>query len=108
MAILWNLFQMTPERWDQIKRNVKNRTLWKYIAALQFFSLLFAYTLLYPGMNVMADKGFGGMCYPMMVGSCIITFTISSVWILKEKIRPIQIAAIVVCLCGLILICTKA
>ena len=108
MAILWNLFQMTPERWNQIRKNVRNRTLWKYIAALQFFGLLFAYTLLYPGMNVMADKGLGGMCYPMMVGSCIITFTLSSIWLLKEKIRPIQIAALIVCFSGLILICTKA
>ena len=108
MAIIWNCVQMDQERWQQIKRNVKNLTLWKYIAVLQLFSLIFAYTLLYPGMNVMADKGMGGMCYPMMVGSCIVSFTVSSVLLLKEKIRPIQIFALAVCISGLILICTKA
>ena len=107
-AIIWNLIQMTPERWEQIKKNVKNLTLWKYIAVLQLFGLVFAYTLLYPGMDVMAGKGLGGMCYPMMVGSCIISFTLSSIWILKEKVRAIQLAALIVCIGGLILICTKA
>ena len=32
----------------------------------------------------------------------------TDIWILKEKIRPIQFAALIVCTCGLILICTKA
>jgi multidrug transporter EmrE-like cation transporter len=59
-------------------------------------------------MDVMARKGFGGMCYPMMVGSCIVSFTLSSVLLLKEKIRPIQFAALLVCIGGLVLICTQA
>lgn len=108
MAIIWNMFLMNRERWEQIKKNVRNLTLWKYIAVLQLFGLIFAYTLLYPGMDVMAEKGLGGMCYPMMVGSCIVSFTLSSIWLLKEKVRPIQIAALVVCIGGLFLICTKA
>ena len=108
MAIIWNAVQMNQERWAQIRKNVKNLTLWKYIAVLQLFGLVFAYTLLYPGMNVMADHGMGGMCYPMMVGSCIVSFTLASIWLLKEKIRPVQIAALLVCIGGLILICTRA
>ena len=107
-AIIWNVVQMTPERKAQIKQNIRNKTLWKYIAALQFFGLIFAYTLTYPGMDVMARKGFGRMCYPMMVGSCIVSFTLSSVLLLKEKIRPIQFAALLVCIGGLVLICTQA
>ena len=108
MAVIWNLVLMNRDRWDQIKKNVKNFTLWKYIAVLQLFSLIFAYTLHYPGMDVMAEKGLGGMCYPMMVGSCIISFTLSSIWLLKEKVKPVQLAALIVCLCGLVLICTQA
>ena len=108
MAVIWNVVQMNQERWAQIKKNVKNLTLWKYIAALQMFGLVFAYTLHYPGMNVMADHGMGGMCYPMMVGSCIVSFTLASIWLLKEKIRPIQFAALLVCIGGLVLICTRA
>ena len=107
MAVIWNLFLMNKERWNTLKRGVANPTLWKYVAALQFFNLVFAYTLFYPGMNVMARAGMGGMCYPMMVGSCIVSFTLSSIWLLKEKISRIQLAALAVCIAGLVLICTK-
>ena len=107
MAVLWNLFQMNRKRLETLKRGVCSPTLWKYIAALQFFHLVFAYTLFYPGMNVMAGAGMGGMCYPMMVGSCIVTFTLSSIWLLKEKVRPVQVTALTVCIAGLVLICTR-
>ncbi len=105
-AVIYNLVLMTPERMAKIRQNIKNPTLWKYICALQFFHLIFSYTLLYPGMNAMADAGMGGMCYPMMVGSCIISFTLSSIWLLKEKIRPLQITALAICILGLICICS--
>lgn len=108
MAVLWDLSKMTREHWEHIRSNLKSWTLWKYVGALQFFSLLFSYTLFYPGMDVMAEHGMGGMCYPMMVGSCILSFTLTSIWLLKEKMRPIQLAALIVCTAGLILICTKA
>lgn len=107
MAMLWNLLQWNRVRWEKLKSGIRNPTLWKYIAALQFFNLFFAYTLFYPGMNIMARAGMGGMCYPMMVGSCIVSFTLASVWLLKEKIRPVQAAALAVCIAGLVLICTK-
>ena len=106
-AIVWNLMRMNRGHWEKIKSNLKNGMLWKYTIALQFFNLFFSYTLHYPGMNVMADKGMGGMCYPMMVGSCIVSFTLSSIWLLKEKVKPVQLAALIVCIGGLILICTK-
>lgn len=106
-AIIWNLFRMTREHWQKIKSNLKNGMLWKYTVALQFFNLFFSYTLHYPGMNVMADHGMGGMSYPMMVGSCIISFTLSSIFLLKEKVNFYQIGALVVCISGLILICTR-
>ena len=56
----------------------------------------------------MAEQGRGGMCYPLMVGSCIVFFTIISVLLLKERMRKIQLAAILVCVAGLVLICTGA
>ena len=106
-AIVWNLVRMNREHWEKIKSNLKNGMLWKYTIALQFFNLFFSYTLHFPGMNVMADKGMGAMCYPMMVGSCIVSFTLSSIWLLKEKMKPVQLAALIACIGGLILICTK-
>lgn len=104
-AVFYNLVRLNPERRKQFRSNLFNPVLWKYIGALQFFNLLFAYTLFYPGMNAMADAGLGGMCYPVMVGSCIVSFTLASVWILREKMRPLQVAALGVCLTGLVFLC---
>ena len=107
-SIIYNTLKMTPEFKQKIFSNMKNIMLWKYVFALQFFSLIFAYTLFYPGMDVMAEQGRGGMCYPLMVGSCIVFFTIMSVLLLKERLRLIQLVAISVCIAGLTLICTAA
>lgn len=104
-AIFYELAMASPTRWKLLKDNLFRPVLWKYVAMLQFFNLIFAYTLFYPGMNAMADAGLGGMCYPMMVGSCIISFTLASVWILKEKFRLLQAVALSVCVSGLICLC---
>ncbi len=104
-ALWYTLARWTPERRRQFRSNIVNSRLWKYIAALQLFNLIFSYTLFFPGMNAMAEAGLGGMCYPMMVGSCILSFTLSSVFLLKEKIRPPQLAALGICIAGLIFIC---
>jgi hypothetical protein len=59
-------------------------------------------------MNVMADAGLGGMSYPMMVGSCIVSFSLTAVIILKEKFSVIQFWATIICIIGLVGICTPA
>jgi hypothetical protein len=56
----------------------------------------------------MADAGLGGMCFPMMVGSCIVSFSLTAVFILKEKFTFFQLGAMAVCISGLVLICTPA
>ena len=105
-AVCWNLFNGKGDSWQKIKATLRNKKTWLYIGALQLFGIIFSSILMYPGMNVMADHGMGGMCYPVMVGSCIISFTLTSIFMLKEKIRCNQIFALLVCLAGLILICT--
>lgn len=105
-AVCWNLFNGKGDSWQKIKATLRNKKTWLYIGALQLFGIIFSSILMYPGMNVMADHGMGGMCYPVMVGSCIISFTLTSIFMLKEKIRLNQIFALLVCLAGLILICT--
>lgn len=104
-ALVYNLLKMNAERLAQLRSNLGRWTLWRYIIALQFFGLIFSYTLLYPGMNVMADAGLGGICYPMMVGSCIVTFSLASVCLLKEPMTLLQAVALTVCITGLVLIC---
>lgn len=86
---------------------LKNRTLWKYIAVLQGFGLIFAYAFFYPGLDTMAANGLGGMCYPILVGSCILSFTLVSLFWLKEKMHPVQLGAMICCIAGLVLICMK-
>lgn len=107
MAVVWNLFSGDREQWRRIRSGICSRTLWKYVVALQFFGLAFAYTLFYPGMDVMAKAGLGGMCYPMMVGSCIVSFTLSSVFLLREKMGGVQLFALITCIAGLVFLCTK-
>ena len=104
-AVLYTARKMTPVLRQQLKDNFRSRILWKYVLILQGFSLLFAYTLFYPGLDAMAANGLGGMCYPMLVGSCIVSFTLSSIFFLKEKIHLIQLIALVCCISGLVCIC---
>ncbi|MBQ4329158.1 MAG: hypothetical protein IJC27_05480 [Lentisphaeria bacterium] len=104
-ALIYDLVKMDKARWQKLCSNMKNPVLWRYTVALQLFNLIFAYTLFYPGMNAMADAGLGGMSYPMMVGSCIVSFSITAVLLLKEKFTMFQFGALIICISGLVLIC---
>lgn len=78
---------------------------WVYVLSMQFFSLIFAYTLLYPGMDRLAELGMGALSYPLMVGSCIFSFSLYAVLALREKITKAQILALVFCFIGLVCFC---
>ena len=104
-AVLYSWWKMTPELKQQLKSNITSKMLWKYILILQGFCLIFAYTLFYPGLDAMGANGLGGMCYPMLVGSCIVSFTLASIWFLKEKVQPTHLLALVCCISGLVCIC---
>ena len=87
---------------EQLKNNLISWDLWKYILVLQGFGLLTSYLFLYPGMFVMGRYGMGMLCYPMMVGSCIVSFTLTSMFFLKEKVKTVQIIALILCISGLV------
>ena len=87
---------------EQLKNNLRDWNLWKYIVILQGFGLLTSYIFLYPGMFVMGRYGMGMLCYPMMVGSCIVSFTLTSMFFLKEKVKIVQISALILCISGLV------
>ena len=91
----------------KVFENYRHPRFWVYIVSLQFFGLLFAYTLLYPGMDKMAAAGAGAVSYPLMVASCIIAFTVYSFTVLKEKPTTRQILALVFCLLGLGCMCVQ-
>ena len=79
--------------------------LWVYALGMQAFGLIFAYTLFYPGMDALGRVGAGALCWPILVGSCIVSFTIYSAVALKEKLTALHVLAVASCLAGLFLLC---
>ena len=79
--------------------------LWLYAGGMQFFGLLFSYTLKFPGMDALGRVGAGALCWPILVGSCVVSFTVYSALVLKEKTSRLQVLAVISCLAGLFLIC---
>lgn len=80
---------------------------WKYIIALQSFGLISSYLLLYPSIDIMAKNNLGGCAYPMMVGSCIVAFSLLATFQMKERIRPLQLIGLLLCIAGLVGLCFK-
>lgn len=87
--------------WSSFRRPL----MWLFVVMPLFFSLIFAYTLFYPGMDAMAKAGAGSVNYPLMVGSCIVSFTLYSFLFLRERLKPMQIAALILCVVGLACLC---
>lgn len=81
---------------------------WKYSFWLLPVSSIIAFLCQFPGMKILAEHGMGGMSYPLMVGSCIVIFSVFTTISLKERFRAIQLFALACCICGLFLICTQA
>ena len=79
--------------------------LWLYACGMQFFGLIFAYTLHYPGMDALGRVGAGALCWPICVGSCIVSFTAYSALVLKERTTRLHLLAVIACLAGLFLLC---
>lgn len=94
-----------PEISQKIFSGWKNKWLYIYVFGQQFYGLFFAYLLFYPGMDAMAEAGAGAICYPMMVGSCIVSFSLYAIWVLKEKITRVQLTALILCVLGLTALC---
>jgi len=97
-----------PKQLKQTFSGIANPWLYIFVFAMQFFGLIFAYTCFYPGMDAMARANAGSISYPLMVGSCIVSFSLYAIFGLKEKATPKQMAAIALCLLGLIGICMTA
>ena len=77
----------------------------KFTFALQFFGLIFAIIFQFPGMDALARCGLGSVSYPLLVGSCLVGFSLYSMFILKEKNSLLQFASLGCCLAGIIMIC---
>ena len=88
-----------------LRANLFSKYLWMFVGSLQFFGLIFAYLLFYPGMDAMAEHGIGNASYPLMVASCLIGFSLYSTLVIREKNTPMQCLGFICCLVGIVLIC---
>ena len=88
-----------------MKHILTSKIIWIYSALLLPVAAFFAFTIQLPGMRAMSAHGLGGMCFPLMVGSCIATFSIYSALVLKEKMKKIELIALIFCIAGLICLC---
>lgn len=96
---------MRSGKWKKWGGMICSKWLWIFIGSLQFFGLIFAYLLLYPGMDAMAENGIGSASYPLLIASCIIGFFLYCSFIIREKNSTLQYGALAGCLLGIILIC---
>ena len=78
---------------------------WRNCLLLEIPEMVSSYLLLYPGMDILSGAGIGSVAYPIMVGSCIIFFEIFAILVLREKRRPVQWLALLLCLLGVVGIC---
>lgn len=86
---------------------VRKKLFWKYVLIKQGFGLIASYFLLYRGMDAMSEAGIGAVSYPLLIGSCIVAFSLYSILILKESVRRTQYMGLVLCLGGIVAICVK-
>lgn len=104
-AFCWNFVKIRFCGFKPDWKQLRSKYLWIYVLILQGFGLFSSYFLLYNGMDALAKAGVGSIAYPLLVSSCIIGFFLYSTLILREKNRPIQYAAFILCLTGIVLIC---
>ena len=79
-----------------------NPKIWKFTFLMVGLELFAHYLLLFPGMDSLSKAGAGAIAYPLMVCACLLVFDLISLFILKEKHRPVQWAALFLCLLGVI------
>ena len=104
-AFWWNFIKIRFYGFKPDWKQLRSKYLWIYVLVLQGFGFFSSYFLLYNGMDALAKAGVGSIAYPLLVSSCIIGFFLYSTLILREKNRPIQVAAFFLCLAGIVLIC---
>ena len=96
----WYLRRTLP-----LKENLTSKWLWIFTFVLQFFGLFFAIVLQYPAIDTLARCGMGSLTYPLLVGSCLVGFSLYSFLILREKTTPLQSAALGLSIVGIVMIC---
>ena len=90
---------------ENLKCSVSKLSFWVLCLALLPLAGVFAILFQFPGMRAMADNNLGAMTFPILVGSCVVLFTLYSAVILKEKLKTTDFIALFICVTGQILLC---
>lgn len=85
-----------------IPQAASNKKIWKFAFLMVGLELFAHYFLLFPGMDSLSKANAGAIAYPLMVCACLLVFDLISLFILKEKHRPVQWAALFLCLLGVV------
>ena len=107
LATSRNIIRNKGEFLTKLQASVKNKYLWIFVAAQQFFGLLSSYFILYRCIDYLSAHQIGSAAYPILVASCLTGFSLYSIFGLKEKTSLIQKIGMLLCVIGIILICIK-
>lgn len=100
LGVLFCKYRQIPEFFRTIPAAACNFKIWKYTFLMVGLEIFAHYLLLFPGMDSLSKAGAGAIAYPLMVCSCLLVFDLISLFILKEKHRPVQWAALALCFAG--------
>ncbi len=85
-----------------LKKQACSVALWQLAGLLIFVEIIVNYFLLFPGMDALARANAGAVAYPLMVCVCLLVFDLFSLLVLHEKHKPVQWAALVLCITGVV------
>ena len=88
-----------------LKSNLSRRALWLLCAPLMFVSMTENVVFLYPGLDMLAQAGFGAIAFPLAMGASIVAFEIYTIALLHEKRSVMQVIALLVMMLGMVAVC---
>lgn len=88
-----------------VKGTLRLKYLWKYVAIGQLTALPVSYLIFYPCMRILSQNNLGSLSYPLTICACILSFSIVTIWHIKEKATIPQIMALLCCTLGILLFC---
>ena len=94
----WKSFKLTASR------NFSLSWFWIYALGSKVFDIVSILFLTFNGMDRMAKLGCGAISYPVMVVSCIASFTLYTFIVLKERLSWQPLLGLVCCAGGIVLL----
>ena len=83
----------------------KNKYTWGYALLIDIVVIFTSVCFMYPGLDALADSKIGAIATQLMTASGIISFELYTVLVLKEKRKPLQVFALLLCLASVAVVC---